>query len=182
MLSASKLKKYCKEKKVSIGQLASHLARAGLDEKRAVSAIKNWQKGLYKPRPGKEDVQKLAAVMGVAENDLCEWQSIHRYAPGSARKAKLVTQLIVGRPVQEAMDLLKFTHKRASSMVDKVLRSAVADADEQQADVDNLYVSQACVDDAGIRIGTKRFRAKDRGRAHSISKKASHIRITVSQA
>ena len=52
----------------------------------------------------------------------------------------------------------------------------------QQVDVDNLYVSSARVDDAGIRIGTKRWMPKDRGRAHPIHKKACHIHITVTQA
>ena len=67
-------------------------------------------------------------------------------------------------------------------MIDKVLKSAVAGADEQQADVDNLYVSSARVDDAGVRIGTKRWIPKDRGRAHPIRKKACHIYVTVTQA
>jgi large subunit ribosomal protein L22 len=80
------------------------------------------------------------------------------------------------------MDILKFTRKRAATMVDKVLKSAVADADEQQADVDNLYISEARVDDAGVRIGTKRWIPKDRGRAHPIHKKACHIHITVTEA
>ena len=84
------------------------------------------------------------------------------------RKARLVTQLIAGRPVQDALDILKFTRKRAAEMVSKALQAAIADADEQEADVDNLYVSEARVDDAGIRIGTKRWIAKDRGRAHSL--------------
>jgi large subunit ribosomal protein L22 len=182
MLSASKLSKLCEQRKVSPKQLAAQIIRAGLDEKRAVAAVGNWQKGLFKPRPSKEDINKLATALGVSENDISEWRSICRYAPSSPRKVHLVTQLIVGRPVQEAMDLLKFTHKRAASMVDKVLKSAVADADEQEANVDNLYVSEACVDDAGIQMGTKRFRAKDRGRAHRILQKASHIRVTVTEA
>ena len=100
----------------------------------------------------------------------------------SARKARLVAQLIAGRSVQDAMDILKFTRKRAATMIDKVLRSAVADADERQVDVDKLYVCSARVDDAGIRIGTKRWIPKDRGRAHPIHKKACHIHITVTQA
>jgi len=79
------------------------------------------------------------------------------------------------------MDILKFTSKRAAHMIDKVLKAAVADADEQQAEVENLYVSQARVDDAGVRIGTKRWIAKDRGRAHPIRKKACHIHVTVAQ-
>ena len=80
------------------------------------------------------------------------------------------------------MDILKFTRKRAAGMVDKVLKSAVANADEAQADVDNLYVQEARVDDAGIRLGTKRWMPKDRGRAHPISKKACHIHVVVSEA
>jgi ribosomal protein L22 len=66
-------------------------------------------------------------------------------------------------------------------MINKALKSAVANADEQQADVDNLYVNTARIDDAGIRVGTKRFIEKDRGRAHPIHKKACHIHITVTQ-
>ena len=66
-------------------------------------------------------------------------------------------------------------------MVEKVIKCAVADADEQQADVENLYVSTARCDDAGIRIGTKRWIAKDRGKAFSIRKKACHIHITVTE-
>ena len=82
---------------------------------------------------------------------------------------------------KEAIDILKFTRKRAAPMVGQVLKAAVADADEHQADVDTLYVSEARTDEAGIRIGTKRWIAKDRGRAHPIRKKACHIHVTVSQ-
>ncbi len=115
-------------------------------------------------------------------NDLVSWRSSYRYAPGSSRKARLVTQLIAGRNVQEAMDILKFTRKRAASMIDKVLKSAVADADEQQADVDKLYVCDARADEGGVRIGTKRWIAKDRGKAHAIRKRACHISVTVTQS
>ena len=84
--------------------------------------------------------------------------------------------------MQDALDILKFTRKRAAEMISKALRAAIADADEQEADVDNLYVSEARVDDAGVRIGTKRWIAKDRGRAHSLTKKGCHIHITVTQS
>jgi large subunit ribosomal protein L22 len=182
MLSARKLKELCEEKKVGVDQLAGRLVRGGLDKKKAVSAIKNWKKGLMKPDPGMEDIRNLATGLSSDVTDLMDWQSSYRYAPFSARKARLVTQLVSGRNVQDAMDILKFTRKRAAVAVNKVLKCAVADADEQQADVDNLYISEARVDDAGIRIGTKRWFAKDRGRAHSISKKACHIFVTVSEA
>ena len=182
MLSANKLKKLCQQRQMDIEQLAGQLVRGGLNKQEAVAAINNWQKGLFKPIPHREDIRRLASALSVEVNNLVDWRSSCRFAPTSASKVRLVTQLIVGRGVQEAMDILKFTRKRAATMVDKVLKSAVADADEQHADVDSLYVSEARVDDAGVRIGTKRWMAKDRGRAHPLSKKACHIHITVTEA
>jgi large subunit ribosomal protein L22 len=181
MLSSDKLKKLCKQRQMSTEQLASQLVRGGLSKEKAVSAVKNWRKGLFKPAPSREDIRRLAAALSVEENDLADWCSSYCYAPSSARKVRLVTQLIVGRRVQDAIDILKFTRKRASEMVNKVLKSAVADADEQQADVDNLYVSEARVDDAGRRIDTKRWIPKDRGKAYPINQKACHIHITVTE-
>jgi large subunit ribosomal protein L22 len=182
MLSPEKLKKLSGQRKISVEQLAGQLVRAGLDKQTAISAVKNWQHGLFKPIPGTEDLKRLAAALGVEPNDIAGWCSTCRYAPFAPRKARLVTQLIAGRKVQDALDILKFTRKRAAEMISKTLRAAIADADEQEADVDNLYVSEARVDDAGVRIGTKRWIAKDRGRAHSLTKKGCHIHITVTQS
>jgi len=106
------------------------------------------------------------------------WKAIHRFARISPRKARLVTQLVAGRHVDEALELLRFTRKRACTFVDKVLRSAMANADEAEADVRTLYVHEARVDE-GPRI--KRFQPKDRGRAHPILKCTSHIVITVGE-
>jgi large subunit ribosomal protein L22 len=181
MLSAYKLKELCREQQISLDELAGHLARGGFTRQKAIVAVKNWQKGLFKPEPKAEDIRRLATALSVEVHDLVDWCSSYRFAPMSAQKARLVTEMITGRRVQEAMDILKFTRKRAATMIDKVLKSAIADADEQQADVDNLYVSSARVDDAGIRIGTKRWIPKDRGRAHPLHKKACHIQVTVTQ-
>jgi large subunit ribosomal protein L22 len=181
MLSANKLKELCEQRRISIEQLAEQLVRGGLGRKEAVAAVKNWQKGLFKPSPRRDDIERLAAALSVDVNDILDWCSSYRYAPLSPRKARLVTELITGRSVQDAMDILKFTRKRAAPMIDKVLKSAIANADEQQADVESLYVSIARVDEAGIRVGTKRWIPKDRGRAHPISKKACHIHVTVTQ-
>jgi len=182
MLSANKLTELCQQRQADIEQLASQLVRGGLDRKKAAVAIRNWQKGLFKPIPRSEDIRHLAAALSAEVNDLVDWRSSYRFAPLSARKVRLVTQLIVGRSVQDAMDILKFTRKRAATMVNKVLKSAIADADEQQADMDSLYVSCARVEEAGVRIGTKRWIPKDRGRAHPIRKRACHIHVTVTQA
>jgi len=181
MLSPQKLKDICQEKNTNPAALASHLATGGRNEREAARAIKNWQKGLFKPRPTHDDVSKLANALGVEDNNLKDWQASYKYAPLSASKARLVTQLIVGRRVQDAMDLLKFTSKRAAPMVGKLIKCALADADEQQAAVDNLYVKEARVDDAGRRLGTKTWIAKDRGRAHPIKKSACHIHVVLTE-
>ncbi|MHC4075782.1 MAG: 50S ribosomal protein L22 [Planctomycetota bacterium] len=182
MLSADKLKKLCKKRQMSLSQLAERLVHGSVGRAEALAAVNNWQRGLMRPVPEREDIRRLASALSADVNDLVVWRSSYRYAPISARKAMLITQMIAGRGVQEAMDILKFTSKRAASMVDKVLKTAVADADEQQADVESLFVSEARIDDAGVRIGTKRWIPKDRGRAHPIRKKACHIHITVSQS
>jgi len=182
MLSAEKLKELCSERNMSVSELAGQLVRGGLDVKQASAAVKNWQKGLFKPIPRTEDIRRLAAALSAEVNDLSSWSSSCRYAPMSASKARLVSGLISGRPVQDAMDILKFTRKRAAVVINGVLKCAIADADEQNADVDNLYICEARVDDAGLRIGTKQWIPKDRGKAHPIRKKACHVEITVTEA
>jgi large subunit ribosomal protein L22 len=182
MLSATKLKEVSKRRGVTVEDLARSIARGGLEMQDAVSAVRNWRKGLFRPLPTAEDVRRIAEVLGAEVPEVSDWHSSCRYAPMAARKVRLVTALIVGRRVQDAMDVLKFTRKRAAPIIDKVLKAAVADADEQQVDVDTLYVSEARVDEAGIRLGTKRWIPKDRGRAHPIRKKACHIHVTITQA
>lgn len=182
MLSSKKFSKAVKQKSLGVQALAEHLVRGGMDRDAALTAVKNWLKGLFNPVPGKEDVKRLAGALGVDISEISEWRSSYRYAPMSPRKARLVTQLIVGRDVQDALDILKFTRKRASEAVRKTLKTAIADADEQEADVENLYVSQARVDGAGRRIATKGWRAKDRGRAHPIRKEACHIHVVVTES
>ncbi len=181
MLSATKLKDLCRERKMSAGQLAGHIVRGSRTKKTCVAAIKNWQKGLFKPRPTGDDIESMAKALNVEARELMDWSCTCRYAPLSARKARLVTQMIVGRDVQDAMDILKFTRKRSAHMVGKLLKCALADADEKQADVESLFVKEARVDDAGRRLGTKQWIAKDRGRAHPIKKRACHIHVTVTQ-
>lgn len=181
MLSGCRLKKISQERNMSAFDLSKHIARGGLDQKKAYSAIKNWIKNLHKPMATSVDIEALAKALGVSVVDISEWRSSYRYAPSSPRKARLVTKLIAGRSAQDALDTLKFTPKRAAGMVQKALESAIANADEQEADVEKLYVCEARVDGAGRRIGTKSWIAKDRGRAHPIRKEASHIFVSVAE-
>ncbi|MFO0840049.1 MAG: 50S ribosomal protein L22 [Phycisphaerae bacterium] len=106
------------------------------------------------------------------------WRAIHRYARVSERKVRLVADLIRGRRCDDALELLRFTNKRAAKMVDKVLRSAMANANEQEAAMNRLFVADAHADPGPI---IKRFRPKDRGRAHPIQKRTSHIVVAVDE-
>lgn len=106
------------------------------------------------------------------------WQAKHRYARISPRKARLLTDLIRQQYVQDALNILKFSPNRAAGMVSKVLTSAVANANEAEADVERLFVQTARVDEGPT---LKRFRPKDRGRAHPIMKRTSHIIVVVEE-
>ena len=106
------------------------------------------------------------------------WQAVHRYARISPRKARLVMDMIRGRHVNEAQDTLRFTRKRSSALIGKVLRSAIANANEAEADVRSLYVVDARVDEGP---SMRRWRPKDRGRAHPILKRMSHITVEVEE-
>lgn len=101
-----------------------------------------------------------------------------RFARITARKARLLTDLIRNKPVGEALDLLKFNKKRGAIMVAKVLKSAIANADTQEADVENLFVSKSFCDDGPI---MKRFQPKDRGKSYSIFKRLCHITVEVDE-
>lgn len=101
-----------------------------------------------------------------------------RFAKISPRKARLLTDLIRGKTVAEAMDLLKFSKKRGAVMVGKVLKSAVANADEKEADVEDLYVAGSFCDAGPI---VKRMQPKDRGKSYAIFKRTCHITVTVDE-
>jgi large subunit ribosomal protein L22 len=106
------------------------------------------------------------------------WLAKHRFARISARKVRLVADLIRGRDVTDALSILKFSPQRAASMINKVLHSAVANADNAEADVESLFVKEAYADEGPT---IKRWHEKDRGRAHPIRKRTSHITVVVEQ-
>ena len=101
-----------------------------------------------------------------------------RFAKITARKARLLTDLIRNKPVGEALDALKFNKKRGAVMVAKVLSAAIANADVQEADTENLYVSKSFCDDGPI---MKRMQQKDRGKSYSIFKRTCHITVEVEE-
>src|SRR5437870_4243391 len=97
------------------------------------------------------------------------FQASHRFARIAPRKARLLMNLIRGRDVDDAITLLRFSKQRASGMIEKVVRSAVANAAEAEAPSrQTLYVAKAWVDPGPV---IKRFQPKDRGKAYSIMKR-----------
>ena len=103
----------------------------------------------------------------------------HRFARIAPRKARLIMDLIRGRDVDDAISMLKFAKQRASGMVEKVIRSAVANANERDvAPRGTLYVAKAWVDPGPI---IKRFQPKDRGKAYPIKKRTCHIIVELEE-
>lgn len=101
----------------------------------------------------------------------------YRFARISAFKAREVTRAIQGLPVADALDILKWTPKKAAPMVDKTLRSAIANAENNN----NLRVEKLVVQEAVVGEGStfRRFQPKARGSAGPIRKRTSHIRIVL---
>jgi large subunit ribosomal protein L22 len=101
-----------------------------------------------------------------------------KYVDKTARKVRLVVDLIRGKKALESMDLVRFTNKAASIDVYKALKSAMANAvNNHGMNKDDLIVSRAFVDDAPV---FKRGKAVSRGRYHKILKRNCHITIGVS--
>ncbi len=95
----------------------------------------------------------------------------------SAQKARLVADQVRGKPVEEALNLLEFSNKKAAHIVKKVLDSAIANAENNEgADVDELKVSTIFVDEG---MTMKRLRPRAKGRADRILKRSCHITVKV---
>ena len=95
----------------------------------------------------------------------------------SAQKARLVADQVRGMPVEEALNLLEFSTKKAAHIVKKVLDSAIANAENNEgADVDELKVSSIFVDEG---MTMKRLRPRAKGRADRIFKRSCHITVKV---
>lgn len=111
------------------------------------------------------------------------FRASHRYAKTTARKARLVADLIRGLPVNAALRALDRSDKRAAVLVGKVVRSAVANA-EQDGNIDpnKLLVTEARVDEGPLLGGFVRWKAGSRGRAMPIRKRTSHIHVALQPA
>lgn len=97
----------------------------------------------------------------------------------SPQKVRLVADQVRGLPVEEALNLLAFSSKKAAQIVKKVLESAIANAENNEgADIDELKVSTIYVDEG---VTMKRIRPRAKGRADRILKRSCHITVKVAE-
>jgi len=108
-----------------------------------------------------------------------EARAVARYVLISPRKARQVTQLIQGKPLDEALNVLRFAPKKAARLVEKVVQSAAANAEaNHDLNTDELIVSAAYVDEGP---SLKRIRPRARGRADRYEKRMSHITVVLKE-
>ncbi|MDR3157273.1 MAG: 50S ribosomal protein L22 [Lactobacillales bacterium] len=97
----------------------------------------------------------------------------------SPRKTRLVIDLVRGKHIADALAILKFTPNKAATVIEKVLNSAIANAENNfDLDKESLYVSKAYVNEGAT---MKRFRPRAKGSASPINKRTSHVTIVVSE-
>lgn len=105
-------------------------------------------------------------------------RAIHKHAKISAQKTRLVANQIRGLKVEDALNILLFSPKKAAVLIKKVLDSAIANAENNNGvDVDDLSVSEILIDEAPT---AKRMRARAKGRSNRILKRTCHISVKVS--
>ena len=112
---------------------------------------------------------------------MIEGRATAKFVRGSPQKARLVLDLIRGKNVDKAMSTLRFARKGVAKDIEKVLRSAVANAQQKEGGVEDeggLYVRE-CFADQGPTL--KRIRAAPMGRAFRIIKRTSHLTVSVGQ-
>ena len=107
-----------------------------------------------------------------------EAKAIAKYVRMSPIKLKPVADLVRGKDVAEALTILKFTPGKGAEIVEKVVQSALANADVKEMDTDNLYVAEVYANQGPT---MKRWRAGSQGRASIILKRSSHVGVTLKE-
>ncbi len=108
-----------------------------------------------------------------------EVKATAKYMRISAQKVRKIIGSIKGKPVEVGINSLKFMPQKAAVMVEKILRSAIANADQNaDMDVDSLVIKNIIVNEGPT---LKRFRARARGRGSRILKRTSHITVVVAE-
>lgn len=108
-----------------------------------------------------------------------EARAVAKYVKTGPRKLRIIMDNIRGKSAEEALNILRFTPRRAARILAKVVESAIANAENNlQLDSENLYIHRAYVDGGPT---VRRFRAASMGRATPIRRRTSHITIVVKE-
>ena len=108
-----------------------------------------------------------------------EVRAVLRYVRISPQKVRMLISAVKGKPVEEGLDILKFMPQKAAYLIEKVIRSAVANADQSpDIDVDALVIRNIITDQGPV---LKRFRARARGRGTRILKRTAHITVILAE-
>jgi len=106
-----------------------------------------------------------------------EYRAKHRFSDMSARKVRPFASLIRGKPVDVALEMLRFLPNKSARLLEQVVKSALGNAEDKGArHLDDLIVSEACVDGGPY---MKRIMPRARGTAYTIKRRMSHIRVTL---
>jgi large subunit ribosomal protein L22 len=108
-----------------------------------------------------------------------EVKAVSKYVRISPQKVRVLVDAVKGKPVEPALDMLKFMPQKAAYIVEKLIRSALANADQNaNVDVDTLVVRNIIADQGPV---LKRFRARARGRGTRILKRTAHITVVLAE-
>ena len=113
------------------------------------------------------------------------FKALHKYARISARKVRPLADLVRGKYADEALDILKYQPHRGARMLEKVIKSALGNAQDpdqnpgQTVDPERLFISEVTIDGGPM---FKRIRPRARGMAFMIKKRTSHIHVTLEEA
>jgi len=108
-----------------------------------------------------------------------EVKAVSKYVRISPQKVRKLVGAVKGKPAEEGLGILKFMPQKAAGIIEKTIRSAVANADQQTGiDVDSLVIRNITADSGPM---LKRFRARARGRGARILKRTSHITVILDE-
>ncbi len=120
--------------------------------------------------------------MSTTQADRVEFVAKHRFARITARKARLIADMIRGLDVNVALDMLQFAPQRAAAFYLKVLKSAIANAShDENVNLNRLYISECKADGGPLLNNRMRWRPGPQGRAMPYAKRQSHLTLKVAQ-
>ena len=148
-------------------------------EAKEVASEKKEKKTAAKEAIKEKTVGKIAKTAQIKKSTRKDASAVAKYVRMSPIKLRPITDLVRGKDLNEALTILKFTPGKGAELVEKVVQSAAANAENNfDLELDNLYVAEICADQGPT---MKRWRAGAQGRASMILKRSSHISVTLKE-